>query len=143
MSAHVTFLGGDNQFDEQWLTLEQIASYDAAILYPNDIHQRTFHEVYKIGVPLLMPDSYGLYRVQRSANWGYTSYGGALRYTDTGVEEHLASRARPESALVPWWNSFNAQPEGAPIYFQRMADWEQFPHVLRFSNLAELLRQLL
>ena len=28
--------------------MQQLASFDAAILWPNDLHQRTFHEVYRI-----------------------------------------------------------------------------------------------
>eukprot|EP00929_Paragymnodinium_shiwhaense_P102852 TRINITY_DN66074_c0_g2_i1.p1 TRINITY_DN66074_c0_g2~~TRINITY_DN66074_c0_g2_i1.p1 ORF type:complete len:586 (+),score=81.04 TRINITY_DN66074_c0_g2_i1:89-1759(+) len=130
--SEITFLGKDNQFDEQWLSLEQMAGYGAAVLYPNDIHQRTFHEVYKMGVPLLMPDVLGMYRLQRLANWGYTSYGGRLQDVE----------AASMSSMKPWWDSFKATPDGPPAVFQRMADWEQMPHVQRFQSVPALLDKL-
>lgn len=133
----VTFLGTDKQFDEQWMTMEQIASYSAAVLYPNDLHQRTFHEVYRMGVPLFMPDASGLFRAQRGANWGYSSYGGVL--PDQLLGPTAAASALP---YAPWWNSFNATPE-VVISLQQFADWEQFPHVQRFGSLPGLLSGLL
>jgi len=126
----VTFLGADVQFEEQWLTMQDMSKFSAAILYPNDIHQRTFHEVYRMGVPLFMPDSRGLYRVQRASNWGYSSYSGRLRGVTAG------------DALDFWWDSFSAGPD-VVIPLQQFADWEQFPEVQRFSSLPDLVRQLL
>jgi len=134
----ITFLGVDKQFDETWISLHQLASYSAAILYPNDVHQRTFHEVYRMGMPIFMPDSFGLFRAQRGANWGYTSYGGSLgaEFVAPGDE---ALMLLPHA---PWWNSFNATPDVVAT-FQQFADWEQFPHVQRFASLPALLDALL
>ena len=78
-------------------------------LWPNDLHQRTFHEVYRMGMPLLMPDADGLYRAQKMSNWGYSSYGARL----VTLEE---DRKHP---FPPWWNSFNATPE-------IVSYWERF-----------------
>ncbi|CAL1145984.1 unnamed protein product [Cladocopium goreaui] len=128
----VVFLGKDKQFEEQWLSLQQLAGFDAAILWPNDLHQRTFHEVYRMGMPLLMPDADGLYRAQKMSNWGYSSYGARL----VTLEE---DRKHP---FPPWWNSFNATPE-IVSYWERFADWQQMPHVQRFSSLPGLVVQTL
>eukprot|EP00928_Gymnodinium_smaydae_P089412 TRINITY_DN73380_c0_g1_i1.p1 TRINITY_DN73380_c0_g1~~TRINITY_DN73380_c0_g1_i1.p1 ORF type:complete len:1080 (-),score=144.82 TRINITY_DN73380_c0_g1_i1:11-3148(-) len=148
IAEEVTFLGKDNQFDAQWLALEQFADYKAAIVYPNDLHQRTFHELYQIGVPLLVPDPYGLYRAQRVSNWGYASYG---TRTDQGKASanpasavYFGFPAVEHAAVEPWWDSFHAPPfpDGAPLVFQQAADWEQFPHVLRFESVPDLLARL-
>ena len=128
----MVFLGKDRQFEEQWLSLQQLAGFDAAILWPNDLHQRTFHEVYRMGMPLLMPDANGLYRSQKMSNWGYSSYGARL----PTLEE---DRRHP---FPPWWNSFEAAPE-IVNYWERFADWQQMPHVQRFSSLPGLVVQTL
>eukprot|EP00931_Biecheleriopsis_adriatica_P004393 TRINITY_DN106071_c0_g1_i1.p1 TRINITY_DN106071_c0_g1~~TRINITY_DN106071_c0_g1_i1.p1 ORF type:complete len:1542 (+),score=306.10 TRINITY_DN106071_c0_g1_i1:15-4640(+) len=125
----VTFLGADNQFDEQWLSLQQIAGFDGAVLWPNDLHQRTFHEAYRMGMPLFMPDAFGLFRAQRMSNWGYASYGGRL----VDLESSSDSQQFP-----PWWNSFNATPE-VVVHLQNFADWEQMPHIQRFASLPSLI----
>merc|ERR1719276_554701 len=92
------------------------------------MHQRTFHEVYRMAMPVFVPDALGLYRVQRSSNWGYSSY---------GVHEAQGSASRPE----PWWNSFRAMPD-VVVYHQQNADWEQLPHVQRFASVPGLLHKL-
>eukprot|EP00929_Paragymnodinium_shiwhaense_P043367 TRINITY_DN22304_c0_g2_i3.p1 TRINITY_DN22304_c0_g2~~TRINITY_DN22304_c0_g2_i3.p1 ORF type:complete len:381 (+),score=37.13 TRINITY_DN22304_c0_g2_i3:939-2081(+) len=138
----LTLLGADNQFDEQWLSMEQIASYGAAVLYPNDIHQRTFHEVYKMGVPLMVPDELGLYRLQRVSNWGYTSYGGSLSRKTKAKQRASAIDQDPTNSMDAWWNSFQAAPEAAPLYFQQLADWHRMPHVMRFSSVPDFFAQL-
>ena len=138
LAPEVTFLGVDKQFDTQWLTLEEIASFGAAVLYPNDLHQRTFHEVYKMGMPLFMPDAFGLFRAQRAANWGYSSYGAVLS-EDFCEGCKITAWDLP---FDPWWNSFNATPE-VVTFFQQFADWESLPHVQRFASLPGLLDGLL
>ena len=128
----VIFLGQDKQFEEQWLSLQQLAGFDVAILWPNDLHQRTFHEVYRMGMPLLMPDADGLYRSQKMSNWGYASYGARLELSEDTYRH----------PFPPWWNSFNATPE-VVNYWERFADWQQMPHVQRFSSLPGLVVQTL
>lgn len=135
---NITFLGKDNQFDEQWLSLEQIAGYGAAILYPNDLHQRTFHELYAMGMPIFMPDSLGLYRVQRVASWGRPSYSASLRAAGPKGPDEDAGNEAPE----PWWNAYTARPE-VVAQFLPWSDWEQFPLVQRFPSLPGLLDALL
>lgn len=144
VAMEVTFLGADNQFDEQWVTLEEIASYGAAVLYPNDVHQRTFHEVYVMGVPLFVPDALGLYRAQRAANWGYASYGCAPMPRSEAELDATELLAKPGNepasgaSAEPWWNSFGASPE-VVVPFQQLADWEQLPYVQRFGSVPGLL----
>ncbi|CAE7362411.1 unnamed protein product [Symbiodinium necroappetens] len=130
----VVFLGKDNQFDEQWLSLQQLASFDAAILWPNDLHQRTFHEAYRMAIPLLMPDSASLFRAQRMSNWGYASYGASTVGLDAG------GSSSPRHPFPPWWNSFNATPDVIG-YWVQFADWEQLPHIQRFATLPGLIVQ--
>ncbi|CAE7237725.1 unnamed protein product [Symbiodinium sp. CCMP2456] len=130
----VVFLGKDNQFDEQWLSLQQLASFDAAILWPNDLHQRTFHEAYRLAIPLLMPDSASLFRAQRMSNWGYASYGAST----VGLDADGSSS--PRHPFPPWWNSFNATPDVIG-YWVQFADWEQLPHIQRFATLPGLIVQ--
>eukprot|EP00913_Durusdinium_trenchii_P034870 g32618.t1 len=123
----VIFLGKDKQFEEQWLSLKQLADFDLAILWPNDLHQRTFHEVYRMAMPLLMPDAEGLFRAQKMCNWGYASYGARLA--------QLPESTHP---FEPWWNSWSSSPQ-LVSYWERFSDWQQMPHVQRFASLPGLV----
>merc|ERR1712187_887268 len=96
-----------------------------------------------MGMPLFVPDAVSLYRVQRAANWGYSSYGGGLL-----DHEHIHTACKDpvclwsNTSLKPWWNSFNETPE-VVIHFQQYSDWEQLPHVQRFASIPGLLDALL
>ncbi|CAJ1330337.1 unnamed protein product, partial [Effrenium voratum] len=114
--------------ETQWLSLESIAGYRAAVLLPNDLHQRTFHELFRMAMPLFLPDALGMYRLQRAANWGYASYGGRL--------PGMVSR----HPFPPWWCTYRALPETV-LYWQQFADWEQ-AHVQRFGSLPQLVLDL-
>eukprot|EP00931_Biecheleriopsis_adriatica_P087473 TRINITY_DN61937_c0_g1_i1.p1 TRINITY_DN61937_c0_g1~~TRINITY_DN61937_c0_g1_i1.p1 ORF type:complete len:963 (+),score=152.03 TRINITY_DN61937_c0_g1_i1:58-2889(+) len=123
---NMTFVG----WQERWLSLEVMAGYSAAVLWPNDLHQRTFHEVYRMGMPLFLPGDVWLYRLQLNVNWGYSSYAGRLPLP---IEE---------SFHEPWWNAYS-ETISKVMFWQQFADWQQLPHVQRFTSIPDLLQQLL
>jgi len=94
--------------------------YKAGILFPNDLTQRTFHELYRMHLPLFVPSDDWLLRIQEHSNWGYRSYGARTNYT-TGEK-------------FPWW-ARDAPPDHV-MYYMPLADWNNFPHILRFDSVA-------
>merc|ERR1712150_36893 len=129
-------------WQQSWMTLKAMGGYSAAVFWPNDLHQRTFHEVYRMGMPLFVPDALTLYRMQRTVNWGYSSY--ACRLPESMYDEQsmgLADSARSHNGYDPWWDSYS-ESASKVLYWQRFADWEQMPAVQRFASIPALLQHL-
>eukprot|EP00397_Hematodinium_sp_SG-2012_P003537 GEMP01003545.1.p1 GENE.GEMP01003545.1~~GEMP01003545.1.p1 ORF type:complete len:1146 (+),score=225.25 GEMP01003545.1:62-3499(+) len=117
---------GTSRRDVRYYKYDDLAKYKSVILFPNDLTQRTFHEIYRMHIPLFIPDDKWLSRLQVHSNWGYRSYGANTNYT-----QRLAANGHPPFA---WW-ARDALTDHV-MYYMPLADWNNFPHILRFRGVA-------
>jgi len=113
--------------DQTWVNW---ARHRAAVFLPYDPQQMVFYELYSMNIPLLVPSHELLPMMIR---FGYTNLQDfeyarpGWKAPPTDLPYHWTEKAN--SWELRWWSS--------------LTDFARAPHVLRWSSVPELLRQLL
>ncbi|CAE8700162.1 unnamed protein product, partial [Polarella glacialis] len=135
-SSRGKFLGLDELRGPPYSVL---ASFRATVLYPYDVALAIFYELYSMGMPLLMPDrrllqfyvfrglhSYHTYHFVRPNGGGQN-----LSFPGAGIG---SPPFVPPLDAQKWWSVGSA--------WSARTDFDTFPHILRFSTVAELFAHL-
>ncbi|CAK9030903.1 Transmembrane protein 144 homolog A (Transmembrane protein 144 homolog 1), partial [Durusdinium trenchii] len=112
---------------------ETLASFRAAVLYPYDVALAIFYELYTMSMPLLLPSerllSFYVFRgLHSNAEYHFV------------WDEHQASASAWMAPFVPAMEPSKWFARAAP--WSLRTDFAQFPHLLRFSSVAELFERL-
>lgn len=124
------------------------SKFHVAVLFPNDMEQRTFSELYRMGYPTYIPENEFLYRMQSYSPFGFASYGllGVSEPERARVDAYLSGNiSRDAEDESPWWESkgVNKDDPGRVIRLIELATFNTYPHILRFDSIAGLLGDLL
>eukprot|EP00913_Durusdinium_trenchii_P029784 g27910.t1 len=123
-----------NRFSENLSSKHQtLASFRAAVLYPYDVALAIFYELYTMSMPLLLPSerllSFYVFRgLHSNAEYHFV------------WDEHQASASAWMAPFVPAMEPSKWFARAAP--WSLRTDFAQFPHLLRFSSVAELFERL-
>lgn len=120
-----------------------IASFRAVVFMPYEVLLMTFYELYHVAIPLFLPDA------SLSA---FLMYRGPVTYPhcDMVLEEQDDPESLPSA--VRDWSTWRRRAPYSPFvrssandrlaWLEAYTDWYRFPHLQRFSGLAELVAGL-
>lgn len=129
-----------------WHSWEQQAHCTAVLHMPQEISQIKFRDFYALGVPILVPGIVWSLRLLREMYrmWGqlHPEYEHRLRDCEDGKRQAcLGAEARREADTWPFGKPYvdvDRDPAEKLEFWYSLADVARYPHVLRFSSLAEL-----
>eukprot|EP00927_Polykrikos_kofoidii_P019708 TRINITY_DN19234_c0_g1_i1.p1 TRINITY_DN19234_c0_g1~~TRINITY_DN19234_c0_g1_i1.p1 ORF type:complete len:709 (+),score=94.07 TRINITY_DN19234_c0_g1_i1:38-2164(+) len=126
------------------LSFEELASYRAAVILPQDLGLHKFTEHYAMAMPIWMPSRQWAYRLQMYVPWGMVSYSGS---STTGAGDQLTSPEDDADSKLglhfPPWFCSQRSPLNQVAYWYAFAEFVAYPHVQFFDSVPGLLVDLL
>lgn len=118
------------------LSFKEMAAHRAVVLIPWEHALMAFFEFYSMSIPLLMPDASWSYRLifDAEGNLGST----LPLYWDVSPECDSQVGCNPTHPYQP----FAFQTFQSRRYWYQYSSFAQFPHIHRFTSIAELLDRL-
>jgi hypothetical protein len=130
-----------------FLSYEDLASFRAAVILPQDLGLHKFTEHYAMAMPIWMPAREWAYRLQMNIPWGMVSYSGSWqpKFVDSedlsegmpadadpfrAPSEEWEGQERPDLAYPPW---FNAQV--VPYQLARVSFWYEFSEFVAYPGV--------
>merc|ERR1712113_257788 len=119
------------------LTFQEMAAHRAVVLVPWEHALMAFFEYYSMAVPLLMPDAQWSYRLVFDAegNLGSTTE----IYTDINPRCEASRGCSGDRHPSP---PFQFGTLASRRYWYQYSSFAQFPHIHRFSSIADMLQKL-
>jgi len=119
------------------LGFREMAAHRAVVLVPWEHALMAFYEFYSMSIPLLMPDAHWAYRLVFDAdgNLGSTT----SQYLDVSPRcDAVQGCSGARHPLAPFkFESFESR-----RYWYQYSSFAQFPHIHKFSSVADLLQKL-
>lgn len=119
------------------LTFREMASHRAVVLVPWEHALMSFFEFYSMNVPLLMPDANWAYRLVFDADGNLGSTTAA--YLDVDPRCDVGRGCGEQRHPFP---PFKFESFESRRYWYQYASFAQFPHIHKFSSIADLLQKL-
>eukprot|EP00929_Paragymnodinium_shiwhaense_P027959 TRINITY_DN16297_c0_g1_i1.p1 TRINITY_DN16297_c0_g1~~TRINITY_DN16297_c0_g1_i1.p1 ORF type:complete len:746 (-),score=104.65 TRINITY_DN16297_c0_g1_i1:37-2274(-) len=119
---------------DAWKGWDEMARCQAAFFIPSDLHQRTFIELYRMSIPIFMPDAEWLIRLPLVAPFGTFAYHGVASGRDAD--------ALPGAADVPTFFSAEDATVRAVYHWYSYSDYAHFPHIEKCKSIPDLLLRL-
>lgn len=118
------------------LSFKEMAAHRAVVIIPWEHALMAFFEFYSMSIPLLMPDASWSYRLifDAEGNLGST----LPLYWDVSPECDSQVGCNPTHPYQP----FAFQTFQSRRYWYQYSSFAQFPHIHRFTSIAELLDRL-
>eukprot|EP00929_Paragymnodinium_shiwhaense_P070376 TRINITY_DN35647_c0_g1_i1.p1 TRINITY_DN35647_c0_g1~~TRINITY_DN35647_c0_g1_i1.p1 ORF type:complete len:343 (+),score=36.63 TRINITY_DN35647_c0_g1_i1:80-1108(+) len=120
------------------LDFQTLASFRAALFWPNDVTLVLFYELYTTCMPLFVPKQF----------WRHMHGQSTLSLSEGEDEWRLGS---PPPCVPSPFTARHFEAEGSPfvldpgaaLYWSRYSDFARFPHVQQFEGVPNLLQLLL
>lgn len=141
-----------------YLSYDQMASFRAVMIMPQDLGLHKFTEHYAMAMPIWMPAREWAYRLQSFIPWGMVSYAGAWhsggRGTSAGTQPGDPERLRsppeewedgqaPVLAHKPWFNAQTVPYPVTPVAFwYTFSEFIAYPGVQFFESVPALIAGL-
>jgi len=131
-------VGGSSGSEDTWKSWTEMSTCKAAFFIPSDIHQRTFIELYRMLIPMFMPNAEWFLRLPLIAPFGTFAYNGSLPAEDQSLDTAMDSAQHG----VPFSFDPNSATARAVFHWYHYSDYAHFPHVSRCNSIPDLLGQL-
>lgn len=122
------------------LSYDEFAQFHACIFWPWDVMMLLFNELYSMTMPILMPEPRWMYTLmqhslsQTKVNWWH------IRAETVSGSLPWASERDFPLPFLPWVTSNASLREVA--YWYELTDFVQFPHVVNFASVPDMLYKL-
>jgi len=144
-------------------TFEQLASHIGIVIIPYQVSLMSFFEYYRLGIPLFVPSARLLtkwhmkYNILNERTWDLvnemhikqcssiiprsSSHSNTTRTDTTGTTTTNTDTIGTESNLFQYDPNDECS-QDAMYHWIKLSDYYQFPHIIQFNSLTELVRLL-